>query len=150
MSTIGFDLQKGFLRYSVLDGTKSNPLLISKEKLSILRTNSEPQMMNWFDSTFRAVLGRSNPDSIAYRLSLEPNLAQIPYLIYPWAILCLVAHSLGIPVTCYSSKGVTPAKLGLAKHTDLYTHCDNVFGANPPYWDRNQKNSVLVAWFTLS
>jgi hypothetical protein len=49
----------------------------------------------------------------------------------------------------YVSGNYVASRLGLPKGTDIYAHCDQVFGFNPPYWDDNQKHSVLAAWFEL-
>ena len=149
MAIVGFDLHKGFLRYSVLDGNKAAPVLVYKERHTVLQTESIPELMDWFESTFRSILTQYTPTGISYRLSLEPKKDQISYLIYPWAILNLISYQNRIPISFFTCRALSPARLVQPKDTDLYSYCDTVFGNNPPYWDIYQKNSILVAWFNL-
>ena len=149
MKVLGFDLRKGEIRYSLLTGTKPDPILLEKERHSVLVANSTPKLLDWFETTFESILERTQPDKIAYRLSLEPKRAQMEYLIFPYALLNLIAYRQNKDVYEYISQNFTPSKFGLAKGVDVYSHCTDVFGDRPPHWDKNQKYSVLAAWLTL-
>ncbi len=149
MKILGVHVATGQLRYSVLEGTKANPVLIEKGKLSTIDPKNAPQLMDWYESQFSLILDQHTPDRIAYRLTLQPNKNQLITSSFPMGILNLLAHRRNLPIQLYVSGNFVASKLSLAKGTDIYAYCDQVFGMNPPYWDKNQKNSVLVAWFEL-
>jgi hypothetical protein len=73
----------------------------------------------------------------------------IVHILLPYGILYLLAHHRKIPVSSYVSANYVASRLGLPKGTNIYTHCDDVLGSHPPYWDNNQKHAVLAAWFEL-
>lgn len=149
MAVLGLHLHKGYLRYAVLDGTRQYPVLLTKGRLVTPDPEHVPALMDWYDSQFRQLIVDHQPNHITYRLTLDPDKEQLFFAEFPLGVLNLIVHQQGIPVSCYSSKAFTPSKLGLPRGTDLYNHCDAVFGVNPPYWDNNQKHAVLVAWFEL-
>jgi hypothetical protein len=149
MKVLGIHIATGQLRFSVLEGTKTSPSLIAKDKLTTLTPQQVPALMDWFDTQFGMMLDQHSPDKIAYRLTLAPKKPQLFTSIFPFGILNLKSNQRGIPIECYVSGNYVASKLGLPKTTDIYAHCDTVFGDNPPYWDKNQKHSVLAAWFEL-
>ena len=105
--------------------------------------------MDWYETQFNLILDQSAPDRIAYRLTLAPKKGQLFTASFPLGILNLLAHQRNLPITSYVSGNFTASRLGLPKGTDIYAHCDTVLGTNPPYWDKNQKHSILAAWFDL-
>jgi hypothetical protein len=149
MTVLGIHIAIGQLRYSVLDGTKAVPNLVEKDKLPTPAPQDVPALMDWYETQFNMIVDQHPIDRIAYRLTLAPKKTQLFTSIFPFGILNVLAHRRGIPAASYVSGNYVASKLGLSKGTDLYSHCDNVFGSNPPYWDKNQKNSVLAAWFEL-
>lgn len=149
MRTMGIALQKNFLRYSIMEGTKENPSLISRGRLTTTDPEEIPQLMDWFETQFMHLINEYKPECIGYKLTLEPSIDQIHTLSFPLGILNLLAYRNGIAVNKFSSKGITPKKLGLPKDTDLYKLVDDKLGTHPPYWDSTQKDSVLVGWFCL-
>jgi hypothetical protein len=149
MRVLGIHLLTGQLRFSVLEGTKSDPSLFEKGRLVTTDPEDAPALMDWYDSQFRLLITSHSPDKLAYRLTLDPKKDQLICSEFPLGILNLIAHQKSLPISSYTSRSFTPSRLGLAKNADLYAHCDTVFGLNPPYWDKNQKNSLLVAWFEL-
>ena len=149
MKVLGIHIATGQLRYSVLDGTKAVPSLVAKDKLQTPTPQNVPALMDWFETQFDMILNQHSPDKIAYRLTLGPRKPQLFTSIFPFGILNMQAHQKNLPIVSYVSGNYVPSKLGLPKDTDLYTHCDNVLGTNPPHWDKNQKYSVLAAWFEL-
>jgi len=149
MKTLGINLETGSLRYCVLEGTKKAPTLIEKDKLDINSATTTDALMNWYDSTFENIINRVQPDAIGCRLALNAKKNQIRYWYYPYGVLNGIAHKKGIPVTEYVTQNFTASKFGLTKGIDLFNHIDIVFGKNPPYWDKSQKNSMLSAWMLL-
>lgn len=149
MKIVGFDIHKGFLRCSILEGTKSNPMLVYKERRTVLSTDSIPDLMDWFESTFEEIIVSHRPNKIGYRLSLEPKKEQLHYLSFPYAILNLICHKRKIPLIEFTSRNFVPSKFGLPKETILSEYCDEIFGKKPPHWDNFQKNSLIAAWLLL-
>lgn len=149
MKVLGIHLAKAQLRYAVLEGTKDAPTLIDKDRLITVDPGNVPQLMDWFDTQFRALIDKHSPDRIAYRLTLEPKKEQIFTSEFPLGILNLQAHQRGLPITDFTPQTFVGTKLGLGKKADLFAHCDDVLGQHPPYWDKNQKCAILVAWFEL-
>ena len=149
MKVLGLHIATGQLRYSVLEGTKAAPTLLGKDRLLTTDPSNVPELMDWYESQFIQLLDKHAPDRIACRLTLAPKKAQLFTSCFPFGILYLLAYHRTIPIACYVPGNYVASRLGLPKDTDIYTHCDKVFGLNPPYWDDNQKHSVLAAWFEL-
>jgi hypothetical protein len=149
MKVLGFYISTGQLRYSLLEGTRAAPILLEKERFLTIDPSNVPELMDWYESQFIHLLDRHAPDRIACRLTLAPKKTQLFTSCFPFGILYLLAHHRNIPITSYVSGNYVASRLGLPRGTDMYTHCDQVFGLKPPYWDGNQKHSVLAAWFEL-
>jgi hypothetical protein len=149
VAVLGLHLQKGFLRYAVLDGPSSGPALVAKDRLVTPDPSRVPALMDWYDTKFRQLLDDFRPHRISYRLTLDPKKDQLFYLEFPLGVLNLIAHQQAISVSCYTARAFAPSRLGMSRDTDLYALCDAVFGQNPPYWDDNQKHAILAAWFEL-
>lgn len=149
MRVLGVHIATGQLRFTVLDGTKAAPTLIAKGRLATPSADDPPALMDWFETQFNLVLDQHRSDCIAYRLTLAPKKNQLFTSSFPLGVLNLIAHRRNIPTTAYVGGNYTASRLGLPKGVDLYIHCDTVFGIHPPYWDPNQKHSVLAAWFKL-
>ncbi len=150
MISLGIDLQKGFVRYSILAGTKNNPKLTKKDRIAIPSIPNTKNLLNWFESYFQSLLNKENPNTVSYRVSENPSRKQFPYLIYPYAILNLLCFRGNLQIHEYITRNITPKKLSFQPSEDKYVICDKVFGKNPPYWDISQKNSILVAWLSLT
>lgn len=149
IKVLGIHIATGQLRYAVLEGTKTMPTLLGKDRLLTTDPLNVAELMDWYESQFIHILERFKPDRIACRLTLKPNKNQLFTSSFPYGILHLLAHRKGIPVSNYVSGNYVSSRLGLPKGTNIYLHCDQVFGSHPPYWDESQKHSVLAAWFDL-
>lgn len=149
MNVLGVHIAKDQFRYSVLNGTKATPTLITKKRLSTPAADNVPSLMDWYETQFALILDQCTPGRIAYRLTLVPNKNQLFCSLFPLGILNLLAHRRHIPITPYVSGNYVASRLGLPRGTELYSHCDAVFGTHPPYWDQNQKHAILAAWFEL-
>ena len=149
MRVLGLHLLKEQLRFTVLEGTKSSPSLVVRGRLVTTDPEDAPTLMDWYDSQFRQLITNHSPNKLSYRLTLKPKKDQLVCSEFPLGILNLIAHQQSLPINSYTSQSFTPSRLGLAKGVDIYAHCDEVFGQHPPYWDKNQKNSLLAAWFEL-
>lgn len=149
MSLLGIHALSGQFRYGVLSGTKPNPNLVEKGRLVTPAEDDVPALMDWYETQFRQLINNHAPSKIAYRLTLDAKKKQLFTSIFPLGILNLLAHKEGIPVVSHTSRAFVASRLGLPKQTNIYDKCDEHFGENPPYWDKNQKNAILVAWFEL-
>jgi len=149
MNVLGIHALSGQLRYSVLTGTKVSPTLVEKDRLVTPSEDDVPVLMDWYDTQFRLLVANHNPSKIAYRLTLDPKKKQLITSIFPFGVLNLIAHKKSIPVASHTPRAFVASRLGLPRNTDIYNLCDETFGENPPYWDKNQKNAILVAWFEL-
>lgn len=149
MKTLGIHLAKGQLRYAVLDGSATTPALVAKDRLITTNPDEVPVLMDWFDTQFRELLDTHKPDRVGYRLTLEPKKDQLFSSEFPLGILNLHAFQRSLPIFDYTARSFVPSRLGEPKETDLEELCTTRFGDNPPYWDKNQKYAVLVAWFAL-
>jgi hypothetical protein len=149
MKVLGIHIATGQLRYSVLEGTKSTPSLLTKDRLLTPDPKDVPALMDWFETQFNLLLSQSNPDRIAYRLTLAPKKDQLITSSFPVGILTLIAHRSNVPINSYVAGNFVASRLGLPKGMDIYAYCDSIFGLHPPYWDTNQKHAILAAWFEL-
>lgn len=146
---MGIALQKNFIRYSILEGTRQSPILINKGRVTTASPDEVPELMDWYETQFIHLLNEYKPQKIGYKIMLDPKLEQLHTLIFPLGIINLLAKKQGIFIYEYSSRGITPNKLQLSKDIDLYKLVDEKIGNHPPYWDSTQKDSVLVGWFCL-
>ena len=149
MRVLGLHIFTGELRFSVLKGTRAAPTLIDRGRLLTTQPDDVPALMDWYESQFQQLITTHKPEKLAYRLTLAPKKDQLFSSEFPLGVLNLLAHKKALPIAAYSAQSFKPSKLELAKNVDMYTYCDSVFGKNPPYWDKNQKHSLLVAWFEL-
>lgn len=149
MSVLGLNILNGQFRYALLEGTKKSPILIKKGRLLTTDPSRVPELMDWYESNFSDLIKEAMPSIISYRLLLSPMKNQLITSEFPLGILNLIAYKENIQIASYVPQSFVPSKLGLSKQTDLCEECDKVFGLNPPYWDKNQKNAILVAWFEL-
>lgn len=149
MKVLGIHLQKEKLYYAVIEGSKSSPVLVEKERLCTVSWGNVPEFMDWFETHISQIISTHSPDKISYRLTLDPKKEQLFTLIMPLGILNLLAHKENIPTKDYTARSYTPSKLGLSRGLDLYSYCDSIFGTPRPYWDKNMKNAILAGWFEL-
>lgn len=149
MKALGISLHKDYLRFAVLEGSKTNPTLVEKGRIKTTDPDEVPQLMDWFETQYSQLISVHAPGVVAYKLVLEPKLDQQHYLSFPMGILNLLARKNGILINEFSGKAITPNKLGHVKGTDLFNLVDKTFGMQPPHWDKYQKEAILVAWFCL-
>lgn len=149
MRVLSLFFLKGQLRFSVLEGTKAKPILVDKGRIVPLETADIACLMNWHESNFEALVSKYNPTEIVFRYVLDPDKEQLIHSEFPVGVVHLLCYKKGLPISGYVQQSLVPSKLGLPTGTDLFVYCDTVFGAHPPYWDKNQKTSILTAWLRL-
>ena len=150
MAVFGVHIATNLFHYTVLDGTKTTPILIAKDRLTTPVADNVPALMDWYETQFDLVLDRYTPERIAYRLTLNlQKKRQLFCASFPLGVLNLLAHKRNLPIEEYVATSYVVSRLGLSKGSDLYAHCNTQFGILSPPWDNNQKHSVLAAWFAL-
>ena len=149
MATLGLHLHKGFLRYALLEGTKSSPLLAASNRLATPDPRQVPELMDWYDTHFNQLIDDHSPTQLAYRLIQNVKGDQLFFAEFPLGVLNLIAFRRDLPISCLAPRSLNPSALNLPRTTNLIRQCDTVFGHRPPGWDDHQNNAVLAAWFAL-
>jgi len=151
MKVIGFELKKGELRFSVLEGTLALPQWVSHGRRVFNPELARTDLMSWFKQNFIEILEACAPDKAAYRVSLNASsVDQNAYLLFPWGVLNLVAFERNLPTVEFNKMTFSPKRFGLPKTVKPDDHLGTLFGARPPHWDAAQKTSVLAAWAGLA
>jgi Holliday junction resolvasome RuvABC endonuclease subunit len=148
LRSLGFNICKARLCYSLLEGKKKSATLLSKGYEKYDPEQPLPEMANYFKQTFKEVIDREKPDIIAYRLSLEAKKASIPYLHFSYGILNLVAHEISIPIEQTISQTFSAKALG--KKGDKFEVCDQLISNIPEQkWNNDFRYAALAAWMAL-
>ena len=155
MKVLGIDIISWKIYFALLEWTNKIPKLLKKWRYEIsFDKNKIPELMDFFDSTFKEMIHKHSPDIVSYKLKLDPTKDQMFYSIFPMWILNLIAHSKGISIMDFNYKNIVPKKfwgnvVPLSENKKkLENICDSVFWKQPPYW-REQRYSILVARLAL-
>lgn len=150
MIIIGFNFTKNDFRFCVLDGLTKPPTIVEKNKIVYPNNMETADLMEWFETQLSLIVDKQQPNLISYKISLNiKTLDQIKASCYPQAILNLIAKKRNISINSYSSQAINATKFGQPKKTDVFSYIDPIIGTHPPYWDKQTKEAVLVAWFNL-
>ena len=148
MAILGFNLQKGELHFCLMDGTRAAPRYLAHDRHRFDTTQPKPEMANFFKQTFIELIEAQEPKRLAYRLSLEAKKAeQLPYLIFPYGVLALVAYERGLDLHQSTSQSFTPR--ALAYQGDKFVACDERILNRPPTWTPAAKYAALSTWMSL-
>lgn len=146
MSVIGFSFLKQQVRYTVLDGTKNQPVFVGKDKSEYGADLTPTELSVWLSRNISETLNRIKPEKVLYRLSWSfKKQAQCYSLIYPCAILEIECFNLNILCHGFGHQALTNNSLGFPRGVDTQSHCTQLLGNHPPYWDNHQINSALAA-----
>jgi Holliday junction resolvasome RuvABC endonuclease subunit len=148
MITLGFNLKKGELHYCTLSGTKQAPQYIDHSRYNFNAEQPTPSLSNFFKQTFNEIITKQQPDSLAYRLSIDINKAsQFSYLAFPFGILNLIAFERGMHISEYTNRAFT--KKALNFDGDKLDACDEIINNPPSDWKEPTKIAALSAWMCL-
>lgn len=140
MIIIGFAIKKSELWYAVLDGEKRTDCQIVFIGKQLFRPESnETDLMLDFYNLFDEILTKYHPEKIAYKVHLNSDLQQIPYMHYPLGVLNYLCKVKGKTTTSRSGSWITASK---NKKLD---ECRTYF--NKPNLKNEQLAAVLVAWY---
>jgi hypothetical protein len=150
MRAIGFELKKGELRFTLLEGPFHAPKYIAHGKRAFDPDSSRKDLMNWFKQNFLELIRAHPSDMIAYRVSLNAkSVDQTAYLLFPWGVLNLVAFEKGLKTLEYNKMSFTAKRFGLPKGAKPDEALDAHTGSPAPHWDESQRNSAFTAWAAL-
>ncbi len=150
MTAIGFNFTSSDIYYVAVDGTLNTPNFVTKNKISLPANHSIPETVDWFENELTAILNNVNPDKVVYRLTIN-NVTNnyVSSVYYAQAILNLLCHKKQIEINYCSPASVKPTKFNQPNGTNLENYVDNVLGAHPPHWNKNARNSALIAILQL-
>lgn len=150
MTSIGFNFTSSDIYYVVVSGTLNAPTFVAKNKISLPANYNVPETVDWFENELIAILNNVNPDRISYRLTIN-NVTNnyVHNVYYGQAILNLLSHRRQIQICHTSPASVKPNKFNQPNGTNLETYIDNTLGSHPPHWNKNMRNSALVALLQL-
>jgi len=150
MTTIGFNFTSSDIYYVVVNGTLNAPAFNSKNKISLPANLSVSETVDWFENELSAVLSNFNPQRVSYRLTINNVKNKYVFSVYyAQAILNLLCHKRQIQIRHTSPTSIKPSKFNQPKGTNLETYVDNILGNHPPYWNKNMRNSALIAILQL-
>lgn len=150
MTTIGFNFTSSDIYLVVVDGTINTPNFKLKNKIILPANHTIPELVDWFENELTAVLNNVNPDKVSYRLTINNVTNSYVYSVYyAQSILNLLCHRRQISICHTSPASVKPNKFNQPNGTNLETYVDNVLGTHPPHWNKNMRNSALVAMLQL-
>ena len=123
-----------------MEGTsKENVVNLNNGKQNY-RSESETLMLD-FSNLFIELITKYRPDTISYKLSLDINMKQIPYMHFSLGVLNLLCLQNGITILERSSRWITANKR--SKINEFETKF-------PMYNFKNEElASAVISWFGL-
>jgi hypothetical protein len=148
VKAVGFNISKGRLHYCVLEGHRPSAKLVLRAYEKYDPEQPLPQMANYFRQAFQGIIDREKPSAIAYRMSLEAVKASIPYLLFSYGVLNLVAYETELPIVQTISQTFSAKALGMK--LDKFEACDKLINGIPSEkWNNDYRYAALAAWIAL-
>lgn len=151
MRALGLNVDKGTLRWVLVDGTLSAPTVVSGGRMPHDPGQGLAARMTWFRDRFDALIGEHAPDRIAYRMHMGRAMTQeqVGTFHYPWGVLLLCCAGPGIEPIELTGSSLTAKRFGLPKGAKPMIEVDTVLGRHPPHWDDAQRYAACAAWGSL-
>ena len=140
MRCLGIAIKKNEIWYSVVDGEQMESALIYETGKQNYRAESLSLMMD-FSNIFIELITKYRPNRVAYKLYLDTNIQQIPYMHYSLGVLNLVCLQNGIEARARSSMCITAGKTAKIIRFEKY------FAQKK--FTNEEMAATLVAWFEL-
>ncbi len=140
MRCLGIAIKKNEIWYSVVDGEQMESALIYETGKQNYRAESLSLMMD-FSNIFIELITKYRPNRVAYKLYLDTNIQQIPYMHYSLGVLNLVCLQNGIEARARSSMWITAGKKAKIIRFEKY------FAQKK--FTNEEMAATLVAWFEL-
>jgi len=162
-AVLGLSMYSDHFYWAVLDGTLQSPNLLAKHREPTPANTDDGTLMDWFATKFDNLIAEYRPSSAAFRLLLPGSgrsytRDQVVQSLFPNAIFLLVcerSHN-RILAEARTAQSLTPHALGIPVSDGrrgfdaVSDYCDQVFGHPGPYWDKGQKEAIVVAWLGLA
>lgn len=150
MISLGFNISKGHLHFTVLEGQKPNAQFRDNGRLSFDAEMHPQDLSAWFEKNFHELLNKYNPDRVGYRTSTDTTKdVQLIYMVFPWGILNLLCHRLGIECRFLTSRKFTHRLFNTTRPFDKSKFIDDTIGQHPPNWNDAQRLSALASLASL-
>ena len=108
LKALGISITTNEIAIAILEKiSTAKPILIHTSKTPVKKHNDNAKLMDWFESVFIELITQHKPDSVAYRMILNPNKDQIPAWEFPLGVLNLVCFKHSLPCIGYSSSKIT-------------------------------------------
>lgn len=140
MRCLGIAIKKNEIWYSVVDGMQMDTAMIYETGKQNYRIESQSLMMD-FCNIFVEVITKYKPERVAYKLYLDANIQQIPYMHLSLGVLELICLQNGIETRARSSKWITAGKRAkIAKLEEYFSQ---------KRFKSEELAATLIAWFEL-
>ena len=151
MKSLGFNIDRGRLRYVVLTGSLAAPEFMARGHVDHDPGMPLPERMAWFQKTFESILTEHRADRIGYRMhwSAKMTQEQVATFHYPWGLLNLLCGERRVEILEATSAQLTAKRFSLPKGSKPMEICDSLIGSHPPHWDQAQRYAACAAWFAL-
>ena len=162
-TTLGISTLQDHFYWAVLSGGRQSPHLIDEHREPTPADKGDGALMEWFAVKFGNLIAQYQPSNGAFRLSISgpgrsQTREQMLRSVFPNAIFQLACETSPsrIPTQARTSQSLTLHALGLPTphgqrgFAPVSAVCDQMFGVRDPYWDRGQKEAIVVAWLELA
>lgn len=142
MKCLGIAIKKNQLWYSVVSGDKmSSSIIIETGKQNFRADSSTQSLMMDFNNIFTELLMKYKPDSVAYKMSLNVDKKQTPYMHYSLGILNLVCNQKNVDAVERTNAWITAGKKSKIAKFEEYFY-DRKF-------TKEEMEASLVAWYNI-
>ena len=122
MNCLGIAIKKNEIWYSLVRGTNmDDAIILNSGKQSFQSDDDIKSLMLKFSNIFTELITKFSPDCIAYKLSLNTTMPQIPYMNFSLGVLNLLCKQKDIPINQRSNSWIT------AGNKSKITKCEGHF-----------------------
>lgn len=142
MKILGIAIKKNEIWYSIVSGIKMEDAIVIETGKQFFKADSTIQsLMMEFSNIYAELIVKFKPDRIAYKLYLDANKNQIPYMHYSLGVLNLVSMQSGVETTERTGNWIAAGKKA------------KIIKFNDYFKEHNYKNeelaATLIAWYEL-
>lgn len=143
MKCLGIAIKKNEIWYSLVEGAdKKSSIILNSGKQNFQSSDSAKELMVKFLNIFTELITRYEPDIISYKLSLNVDMSQIPYMHFSLGVLNLLCMQEKLPVIERSNKWIT------AKNKEKIIQCQTHF-SDKKFKTLEEKQATLIAWWEI-
>lgn len=143
MICLGIAIKKNEIWYSVINGSSMEDSVLSETgKQSFQTDNTTGVLMMNFSNIFTELITKYHPDIIVYKLSLNVDMKQIPYMHFSLGVLNLLCAQNNISINERSSQWITAGKKA------KIIKCENHF-SDKSFKNGEEMQATLIAWFEI-